>query len=81
MELEFIVIGFHDGEEGGDWWSDGGGLLQLPYDVEVGVFEGGERGEEYFPLHVLEVRVGGGVRCSKEQGVPRDLGGVACRKN
>ena len=45
MELEFIVIGFHDGEEGGDWWSDGRRLLQLPYDVEVGVFEGGERGE------------------------------------
>ena len=50
MELEFIVIGFHDGEEGGDWWSAGWGLVCRPCNEQVGLLEGGECGEEDLPL-------------------------------
>ena len=77
-EDESVVIGSCDGEKGGNWRSAGGGLLRIPCDGRVGVLEGGKCGEEDLSLRFLKVRVGGGVCISEEQGVPRNIGGVAC---
>ena len=77
-DLEFIVIGSHDGEEGGDWRSAGCGLVWRPYIGWVGFLEVGQFGEEDFLMCLLEVQVGGGGRRSKERGVPRELGNAAC---
>ena len=59
LELEFIILGSRDGEEGGDWRSDGWELVQRPCNGWIRVIEGGECGEEDFPLCFLEVQVGG----------------------
>ena len=78
-EEEVIVLGFRNGEEGINQRSAGGGLVRLPCNGRVRVLDGGEYGEDNFPLRCLKVQVGGGVRRSKERGVPRDIGSFACR--
>ena len=78
LESEFVFLGSRSVKKVGDWQSAGWGLVRCPCDGWVGFLEVGEYGEEDLPLCLLEVRVGGGGRHSKEQGVPRNLGGVAC---
>ena len=41
VELEFIILGSCDGEEGGDQRSAGWGLVRRPCNGQVGVIEGG----------------------------------------
>ena len=78
-EEEVAILGSRDGDEGGDHQIDGGGLLWLPCDGRFRVIEGEEYREENFLMRFVKVGVGGEVRHSKEQSVPRNLGGVACR--
>ena len=80
MESDFIVLISRNSEEGGDWQSERCGLVQIPCDGQVGFFEVGEFGEEDFLLcfHEVWVRVGG--RPSKERGILRELGRVACSR-
>ena len=40
-EEEFAVLGSHDGEEGVDWRSNRGGLVQIPRDERVVILERG----------------------------------------
>ena len=58
LEEEVAVLGYRNGEEGGDWQSGRGALLRLLCYGRVGVLEGREFGEEDLPLRVLKVRLG-----------------------
>ena len=64
-EEEVVVIGFRGGEEDRNKCSDRGEFLQLTCNVQVGVLEGGEYGEEYLPLRCLQVQVRDGICRSK----------------
>ena len=77
-ESESISLISCDGKEGSDQRNPGWGLVRSPCDIRVGVLEGREYGEEDLILCFLEVWVRGGGRRSKEQDVPRELGGVTC---
>ena len=80
-EEEVAVLGSHDGEEVVYWRSNRGGVVQLPRDERVVILERGYFREEDLTLRVLKVRVRGGVRISKERGVPRSFETFACCQN
>ena len=74
---EVAILSSHSGEEGDDQWSNIEGFVRLPYDGQVGFFEGLECEEENVLLRLLEVWVRGGVRPSKEQYVRCNLVRIA----
>ena len=60
LESEFIIFGSRDGKEGSDHQSAEWRLVWRPCDGRVGIFEGGECGEEDLPLCFLKVQIGDG---------------------